>query len=109
MKDSILLKINFQILLKSNRKEIGLYLFGSVLTSVFKIGIILAGLNLFGYTPVEELMAFDVHFSNALIIHKVTNQSGYANLATCVRLETPMEHWTEAFPLHFDEISNPRA
>ena len=51
----------------------------------------------------------DIQFSNSLIIHQVTNQSGYANLATCVRLETPMKHWTEAFPLYFDEISNPRA
>ena len=48
-------------------------------------------------------------FSNALIIHQFTNQSGYANLATSVCLETPMKHWTEAFPLYFDEISNPRA
>jgi len=38
--------------------------------------------------------------SKSLIIHSVTNQSGYANLATCVRLETPMKHWTEAFPLY---------
>ena len=48
-------------------------------------------------------------FSNSLIIHQVTNQSGYANLVTCVCLETPMKHWTEAFPLDLDEISNPRA
>ena len=37
-------------------------------------------------------------FSNSLIIHQLTNQSGYANLVRCVWFETPMKHWTEAFP-----------
>ena len=37
-------------------------------------------------------------FSSSLIIHKFTSQSGYANLVRCVWFETPMKHWTEAFP-----------
>ena len=40
----------------------------------------------------------DIPFSNSLIIHQLTNQSGYANLVRCVWFETPMKHWTEAFP-----------
>ena len=40
----------------------------------------------------------DIFFSNSLIIHEVLNQSGYANLVRCVWFETPMKHWTEAFP-----------
>ena len=50
-----------------------------------------------------------INFSNSLAIHQFTNQSKYTNLATRVCLETQMKHWTEAFPLYFDEISNPRA
>ena len=41
---------------------------------------------------------FNAPFSNSLIIHQFTNQSGYANLVRCVWFETPMKHWTEAFP-----------
>ena len=50
-----------------------------------------------------------ITYTNSLIIHTFTNQSKYTNLAMCVCLETPMKHWTEAFPLNFDEIPNPRA
>ena len=55
------------------------------------------------------LVRREQYFSKSLIIHQFTNQSGYANWATCVCLETPMKHWTEAFLLYFDEISNSRA
>ena len=41
---------------------------------------------------------FDIKFSNSLIIHAFTSQSGFANLVRCVWFETPMKHWTEAFP-----------
>ena len=40
----------------------------------------------------------EVIFSNSLIIHAFTSQSGFANLVRCVWFETPMKHWTEAFP-----------
>ena len=55
------------------------------------------------------VFVFQASFSNSLIIHQSTNQSKYTNLATCVCLETPMKHRTEAFPLYFDKASNPRA
>ena len=45
-------------------------------------------------------------FSNSVIIlHLQTNQ----DTPIWPHVETPMKHWTEAFPLYFDEISNPRA
>ena len=47
------------------------------------------------HTQISELSN---EFSNSLIIHQFTNQSGYANLVRCVWFETPMKHWTEAFP-----------
>ena len=50
----------------------------------------------------------ELNFSNSLIIHAFTSQSGYANLVWCVWFETPMKHWTEAFPRQFDKISNSR-
>ena len=54
MKDFILLKNNFsKIVLKLDGKENGLKFFGSVLSSVLKIGIIFANFSLFGYTQVE--------------------------------------------------------
>ena len=40
----------------------------------------------------------ETEFSNSLIIHAFTRQSGFANLVRCVWFETPMKHWTEAFP-----------
>jgi len=40
----------------------------------------------------------NINFSNSLIIHAFTSQSGFANLVRCVWFETPMKHWTEAFP-----------
>ena len=42
-----------------------------------------------------ELFAL-IHVYN--LVHEFTSQSGYANLVRCVWFETPMKHWTEAFP-----------
>ena len=39
-----------------------------------------------------------IHFSNSFIIHAFTSQSGYVNLVRCMWFETPMKHWTKAFP-----------
>ena len=51
------------------------------------------------YTAISRTFSKVIYyFSNSLIIHQVTNQSGYANLVRCVWFETPMKHWTEAFP-----------
>ena len=46
----------------------------------------------------RSLGNFEKAFSNSLIIHAFTSQSGFANLVRCVWFETPMKHWTEAFP-----------
>ena len=46
----------------------------------------------------DRRLNVNFYFSNSLIIHQVINQSEYANLVRCVWFETPMKHWTEAFP-----------
>ena len=62
---------------------------------------------------VQVEVRIELSFSNSLIIHQFTSESGYANLTTSVRLESLMKHWTEGFSLYLkyqtlelDKMSN---